>query len=304
MEATETRALPVWVAALALGGLVLTGLYGAGFWLLRDRGPERAALAGPAAWLRARVGPEDTIILAPAYATRARELLGDLNPIAPRDPVQEDLSKSPQVFVFGLFGAAEALRPALAKKGLMLAETEAGEGVVVDRYENPAPERTRFSFDSALRQAKVSLVDGARKIDCKRWSAQGGGRWVCPRDGSWQYVGVEWHRVGDRLRRCLWAHPPKQGSLRIEYFDVPMSGLMVGWGGHTLIAARREVAPVELRVQLGQGPAQSYRFSGEEPRQFRLRTPTVGTATVSFSVSTEDNGSNHFCFEADLRSAP
>jgi hypothetical protein len=39
----------------------------------------------------------------------------------------------------------------------------------------------------------------------------------------------------------------------------------------------------------------------ENWRPIALLTPQTGTATVSFGVSTPDAGTNHFCFDADMR---
>ena len=144
-------------------------------------------------------------------------------------------------------------------------------------------------------------------VRCDRWerkNKQGGppGRWVCPKDGDWFYVAPQWHRMGDHLRRCLWAHPPTSGRLSIRFTDVPLDGVLAGRAGHTLFSSDRARAPVMLDVQFGTDVPQRFAFGLEDFfKPFRIQIPTATTATVTFSVSSPDAGANHFCFVADVR---
>jgi hypothetical protein len=298
------------IAALSALCVLATGLYGAAFWIGRDRGPPREAIASAAKIVRGEHRPGDLIFLVPFYATMAREYLGDLHPLAVRDPLAEDFEVHPRAWVFGLFGEAEKLRPAFERAGFALSKSDTSiPGVVVDLWDTRARYEVRYAFLDHLRSAKVHHERDTNKTACAAWSdlnGQGGpfGRWSCPQDSEWFYVAPEWHRMGDHLRFCFWAHPPNQGRLVITFADVPLTGHLYGRAGHTLNSSRNARAPVHLDVQIGELHPQRFTFELEDTdRPFVLQTPQTGTATVSFAVSTPDAGTNHFCFSADMRSA-
>lgn len=302
---------PRALAVLALAGALASGLFGAGFWLTHDAGPPAGAFPAAAEAVRARFEAGDLILLVPFYATRAREHLGDLHPVAPLDPLAEDLEVHPRVFVFGLFGEAERLRPRLVQAGLTLAETVApSPGIVIDVWKNEATVPVAFDFVEHLPRARVWHEKDGTRAPCSEWSPQNGqgramGRWICPYDKEWFYVAPEWHRMGDHLRLCLWAHPPNQGRLVISFPDVPLGGRLVGRGGHTLNASVHAREAIFLDVQVGEALPQRFRFElTDHWRPFQLSAAGSGSSTVTFAVSSPDAGANHFCFAADLRGAP
>jgi hypothetical protein len=294
-----------WIAlVLALG----FGFYGTAFWLLRDRGPPLSAFEMAAAQLREAFEPGDLILLVPAYATRAREYLGDLNPVAARRPLAEDLRRHPRFWIFGLFERGDALRPDLLAAGHELLESRTHSGITVDLYRSAAVERVVFDFASSIKAARVfhQYADG-RLEACDKYSdrtRQGGmaGMWTCPHDGEWFYVAPEWHRMGDVFRVCLWAHPPTDGRLLIRYPGVPLPARLRGFAGHTLNGSLYGRERIDLDVEVDRVGVQRFVFPLEEHwRPFALELPGTGTTTVSFAISTPDAGSNHFCFTADLR---
>lgn len=296
-----------------IGGLALllgvgSGLYGTGFWLSVDPGPPAEAFGPAAALLRAQYQAGDLIVLAPFYATRARELLGDLDVVAPADPLAEDLGPHPRIWVFGLFGAAEALRPRFVQAGFHLEESHGpSPGIVVDRYQNLHPERVSYDFTARLADARVFHEKDGTRVPCNKWERIPGpepqaGKWVCPYDSEWFYVGAEWHYMDFQQRRCLWAHPPNQGRLVVEYPNVPLTGRIYGRAGHTLNGSVRAKAPLDFDVAVGDDPPQ--RFTLALPERWRpigLITPTAQTATVTMAISTSNAGINHFCFDLDVR---
>lgn len=313
MAADHTAAADAWVArpVAVLAGLVLlgTGAYGAGFWLTHDEGPTAAQVEAGAARIRAEHRPGDLILLQPFYATRAREYLGDLHPLAVRDPLAEDFDRHPRVWVLGLFGAGEALRADFraAHFDLVRSDTPA-PGVTVDLYENQDRAEVVYDFRARLKDARVYHENGATRTECAKWldtNQQGGkgyGRWSCPQNSEWFYVAPEWHRMGDHLRLCLWAHPPSQGRLVVQYPNVPLTGQLFGHAGHTLNGSVNARAPIDLDVAIGDAPPQRFTFALEETwRPFSMPTATATTSTVTFAVSTSDAGVNHFCFVADTR---
>ncbi len=298
---------PTVVVALAGLLLVATGLYGIGFWAFHDSGPPPDAFSPAAALIRQHYTSDDLILLAPFYATRAREFLGDLHPLAVRYPLDEDLDVRSRVWIFGLFGAEGDVGSQLESVGYMPAFSHHRDGIAVLRYERPARAEVTYDFVDALPKAKVLHDRGGRRVPCDRWqrrNQQGGppGRWVCPTDGDWFYVAPEWHRMGDHLRWCIWAHPPNEGRLIIRFPEVPVRGVLAGRAGHTLHSSRHARAPVFLDVGWAAEPPQRFSFALEDHfRPFRVAIRTATTATVTFSVSSPDAGVNHFCFTADVR---
>jgi hypothetical protein len=302
------RPQPAILSALSLVALAATGLYGTGFWVLRDRGPspeeiERASLA-----LRKEHQPGDLIFIVPRFATRPREWLGDLHPLTVRDPLLEDFAVHPRAWVFGLFEEAEALRARMQAAGHTLEKTlSVAPGITIDLYRTFADSETTYVFRDRLQFARVHHEKNDTNSACAEWLKQNGqgadaGRWSCPYDKEWFYVAPEWHRMGEQPRPCLWAHPPTQGRLVIEYPGVPMTGLLFGRAGHTLNSRHYAHAPIFLDVTVGNSAPQRFVFELEEHfRPFLVKTATTGTATVTFAVSTPDAGANHFCFDVEMR---
>ncbi|MFO0726557.1 MAG: hypothetical protein U1E65_22415 [Myxococcota bacterium] len=290
----------------------LSGAFGTVFWLRHDGGPPAEVFPEAAAVIRKGYQPGDLILMTPFYATRAREQLGDLNPVAPRNPVAEDFRAYRRVWVFGLFGEGRKLRPGFLGAGLSLEEeAEPVPGITVDRYRVSLPWEVRYDFAQHLKEASVTheYPDGKRE-PCATWTdknGQGGpfGRWACPHDAEWFYVAPEWHYMGDHQRLCVWAHPPSQGRLVVRFPNVPMTGHLYGHAGHTLNSSIYARERIDFDVRVGEAVDQRFEVRLEETwRTIALRTPETGTATVSFAVSTPDAGANHFCFALDMRAPP
>jgi hypothetical protein len=311
-----TEEVPLSAAASSRGFSLLTvavtlvtGAYGASFWVDRPDGPSDHDYEEAGRAIRAAYAPGDRIILAPFYATRLLEAVGDLDVVAPREPLAEDLRAHRHAIVAGLTDAVDALGLALEAAGLeRLARVTHGPALVVARYRVRRPWAVAFDAREALPRASVWYEQADGQIErCGEWSAtngQGGalGRWVCPRDRDWFYVAPEYHRMGDQLRLCLWAHPPSGGRLVVTFGGVPMTGHLFGHAGHTLNGSVYARERVDLDVAIGDGAPQRFAFALDEHwRPFALATPTTGTATVSFAVSSPDPGANHFCFVADTR---
>lgn len=301
-----------WIGR-ALAVVVALGLsvWGALFWLLRDRGPGAEAICRAAAEIRDAYRPGDHILLLPAHATRAREYLGDLQPVAPLRPAAEDFAAHPRTWVLGLFGAAAKAAPALRAAGLEPVEQRDVDGVAVELYRAPAPATVVDDLVGRVDRATVELrLPDGRALPCDRRrprTGQGGRSvsLVCPRDSDWQYVAAEWHRMGDHPRRCLWAHPPNEGELWIHFPDVPLRGELHIRGGHTLHSRSQARAPVELTVAID-GWVERHAFALEDTwRPIRQDLEALDleadTATVSFGVWSSDPGVNHFCFAPDVR---
>jgi hypothetical protein len=307
VRSTVAQPAPRGVAALGLLVALGGGLYGAAFWLTVDEGPSAEAIAEAAKPILDGHRAGDLILVVPHFATRVYEHVGHLGPLAVKAPLREDLDGHQRIWVFGIFGDGEPLVDALTARGLELAErftTPAGTTVAL--LNNPGANTIRYDFLARLRDAKVFHEKNGTRTACSEWtSGRGGaGRWQCPYDKDWFYVAPEYHLMGDHSRLCLWAHPPGEGRLIVEYPRVPLAGRLYGRAGHTLNGSLNARAPIDLDVAFDGGPPQRFVFELEDYFEpFYVRTATAGTATVSFAISTVDAGVNHFCFTADIRTA-
>jgi hypothetical protein len=293
---------------LSLAALVASGAYGSYFWIARDRGAPAESFAPAAEHLRAKYREGDAIFLYPFYATRGREYLGDLNPLAVRDPLAEDLDVHPRVWVLAQYGEGVALREKFSAAGLKLLESTGQKGITVDLYETGARRKTTYRFRDHFKKASVYHEKDGTNTPCVSWSetnGQGGalgGKWTCPYDQEWFYVAPEWHRMGETPRLCFWAHPPSQGRLVVRFPNVPLSGHLYGRAGHTLNGSVHARAPIHFDVEVQPEPSQRFTFELTDYFEpFMMRTPSTGTATVTFAVSTPDAGTNHFCFDVEMR---
>lgn len=311
LSSASAARVPAWAAWLALVLAALFSLQGALFWLFRDRGPTHEAHVRAGDWLRARFAPGDVIFTVPGYATEGHERVGDLHPLAVREPLAEDLGPYRRAWVYALYGEEDATRARFEAAGHEHLEREHFDGVVVDGYRLKGQgEEVMWDGLAALDGAHVRHVhaDGRVEACAQRRPHMRGGlegdRWVCPHDGDWFYVGPEHHYMGETVRTCLWAHPPAEGRLEISYSDVPAGSSLAVWGGHTLNASRRAHAPVELDVRVGPKTHQTFIFDlADTWREVRLPLTSTRSATVTFAVSSSDNGANHFCFAPSVRAS-
>lgn len=289
----------------------LFGLQGVGYWALRSRGPDADEHRAASARLRAeRAGRDEPIFLLPDYATEARTWLGDLDTRAVRHPELEDLEPYDAIWLYALDDAAAPSVDRLQRAGHTATSIQMGDVELV-RVELSGPRaRVRWSATASIARARVEHEHPGRANEaCRRWQAEpGGGRWVCPHDGDWFYVGAEWHRMGERPRWCLWAHPPSEGRVWVHFEGVPRGTSLVGHGGHTLNSSRHAHAEVNLDVRIDEGPEQRFVFELEDTwRPYRMKVPVATSSRgadrmdLSFAISSPHNGANHFCFEADVR---
>jgi len=289
---------PTVLATLVACGF---GLYGGAFFLLQPRGPEPHVVEAAARRIAEGAGAEDLVLLLPAYAQAPRRWLGHLNPVAPERPELEDLEVAERVWVFGQFGAGAPFAQALAERGWSRETLWDEGGVQVYALDNPDPWTPVWTLDDdRLAEARLEHLFRGEPEPCARRGP--GPKLGCKRESDWLYVAPEWHRMGDHLRRCLWAHPPGEGALRLTAGGLPPSGVLRVQGGHTLQSRTRARAPVMLNVQFEGGGGGELEFALEDTwRPYRIPVPPTATGTVSFTVWSPDAGANHFCFVADVR---
>jgi hypothetical protein len=184
--------------------------------------------------------------------------------------------------------------------------------------ENPAPVRPKFRFIEhvALSALSVSIIAGDRETPCPftdRAPVTAGGlhghvtfpreRFRCP-GGEASFVGVT--VIDDQKylpRRCIWAHPPARGSLRLRFAGVPLGTKIRGWAGLSYFLFRDGTGqPVTISFQAGAQKLGEHQHRDEWGfRAFTLATPGSGDRTVDVDVivSAESAPNRDFCFVAE-----
>ena len=152
-----------------------------------------------------------------------------------------------------------------------------------------------------LGHAKVEIDRGGVKTPCK---SSGAGKHQCSAP-SWNYVGPSSQRVGDALRRCIWAHPVDRGTLRITFSKQRLGRAIFGHHGLTDAAVRSfsNGAPVTLKLLVDGKVVVTERQAnvrGWNTFRYDTHVRRGKMATIGFEISTSHAGGRHFCFDAVL----
>jgi len=189
---------------------------------------------------------------------------------------------------------------------------------VLRRVANPDHKPVAFDFVDALSPDRVEVwLPGNTRC---RWNSRApvltgglGGhptfpkrRFVC---GGGPFFNVGVTVIADqhwRARRCLWAHPPRRGELRIRYAKVPLGQTILGHGGlYWIIERERRGAPITLVVRVdGDEVGRTTHNDGDGWAAFEMSLGDHGgkrEATVEFAMSSTNHRHRHFCFEARSR---
>ena len=293
-----------------LAGLCELGAHG----YFARRAPSFAAWSVVDAPVRRLRQPGDLVVVAPRWAEpMARRVLGDeLMPVA--DLARPDASRYRTALELSILGQRA---PELA--GWRELGRETVGKFELRRLENPQPLPVSFDFVDALGPERTSVLIGEQATPCP-WADHApvlagglGGhptfpahRFQCPL-GEFFNVGVTVIADQDFLpRRCIWAHPPARGELRIRYRDVHLGEVIAGHGGmYWIIERELSGAPIQLTVRVdGDAVGEVVHQDGQGWASFELglgahaRAPG---AEVEFAVSSPDYRNRHFCFEAHTR---
>jgi hypothetical protein len=270
---------------------------------------EWASLREPVAGLR-QAG--ELVVVAPRWADPlARQALGDaLMPL--RDVARPDESGYARAIEISALGQ----RAPELQGWRTVAESKRGR-FTLRTLENPAPERVVFDFTDHVSPEHLSVFEGAKTC---AWNPRapvsngnlGGNptfpaqRFMCPA-GEWFFAGVtvidDQHEY--RPRRCIWAHPPPGGPLRLRFANVPLGKKIRGYGGMPWMIFRDSVGapPVELEVRVGGQSIGTYVHRDEQGwAPFSFDTGREGqSAEVEIEVRSSTVKDRHFCFQADSR---
>jgi hypothetical protein len=303
---SRIRYLWFLVPALAVGELVAHGAFAR----RAPRVEEWRELSEPVRRLKR---PNDLLVVAPLWAEPvARHALGD----APF-PLDQVARADASSFARALEISAVGARAEETRSWAVVAEERAGR-FTLRVLENPAPVMPRYRFIDHVRPEtlEVAVVASEQEAPCAftaRAPVSAGGlhghatfpreRFRCP-GGEASFVGVT--VIDDEKylpRRCIWAHPPDRGELRLRFRGVPLGARIRGWAGLSYFLFRDGVGdPVTIGFHAQGRSFGEHRHRDEWGfRAFTLPTPGVSgtTADVEISVRAENAANRHFCFVAE-----
>ena len=257
--------------------------------------------------------PEDLLVIAPPWAEPvARHALGD-GPFPLEQVARADASSYARAVEISALGD----RTDETRNWRVVSEEPRGR-FTLRVLANPAPVTPKYRFleHVAPESLEVAVLAGERELPCPftdRAPATAGGlhghatfpreRYRCP-GGEASFVGVT--VIDDQKyepRRCLWAHPPETGVLRLRFRAVPLGARLRAWAGLSYFLFRDGVGdPVTIAFFADGKPLGQHQHRDEWGfRAFSFETPGVSgkTADVDVVVSADSAHSRDFCFAAE-----
>jgi hypothetical protein len=257
--------------------------------------------------------PADLLVVAPAWAEPiARHALGD----APF-PLDQLARADASSFARALEVSALGARAEETRTWRVVSEEEQGR-FTLRVLENPALVKPRYRFiDHVLpEKLSVALVMDERETPCN-WNPRArvstGGlhghvafpreRFQCP-GGESSFVGATVIDDQEYLpRRCIWAHPPPRGALRLRFSGVPLGRTIRAWAGLSYFLFRDGLGqPVSIAFRTGERLLGEHRHRDEWGfRAFSFSTPDVANTMddVEVFVRAEGAPNRDFCFVAE-----
>lgn len=269
------------------------------------------AIVEPVRQLRA---PEDLVVVAPRWAEPlARQALGD--EVMPWvDQARSDLRRYRSAVEISILDQRSA-----ELEGWRERQRRQLGPWLLRRLDNPSFVPLTVDFVERVNPEQLQATIGPTSAPCSyrthapvRAGGLGGHptfpaeRFICP-GGSFFNVGVTVIADEDfRPRRCIWAHPPRQGALRLLFRDVPLGRVIAGHGGmYWIIERTRSGAPIELEVTVDGEPLGTVvHRDGDGWADFELPLGShagAASADVEFAVRSAHHRHRHFCFEAYSR---
>ena len=258
--------------------------------------------------------PNDIVVVAPAWAEPiARHAFGDA--AFPLDQIaRADASSYARALEVSALGArAEETR------AWRVASEERRGRFTLRVLENPAPVTPKYRFIDHVSASDLTvvIVTDDRETPCPfsdRAQVTAGGlhghvtfpreRFRCP-GGESSFVGVTVIDDQEYLpRRCIWAHPPERGALRLRFANVPLGRSLRAWAGLSYFLFRDGLGePVTIAFHGGGRSLGEHRHRDEWGfRAFSFATPDVfgRTGDVDVLVRAESAPNRDFCFVAEI----
>lgn len=298
----------LWLLVPALG----VGELAAQYWVsTRAPGPvEWRAVAESVAALKR---PGEPVVVAPEWAEPlARYAFGDgVFPLA-------ELARADDRTVPRVLEVAEGNARTERYRAWPVVSETAHDGFRLRVLSNPGYHAARYRFVDHVnpRELAVAVVVNGVERPCEfndhaRVTAGGlHGQVAFPAErfqcggGDAMFVGVTVIDDQDyEPRRCIWAHPPAAGALRLRFPAVPLGGSLHGFAGLSYFIYRDGVGtPVRLAAASG-GQELGAVTHRDETGWSGFDISTAGlaghTADVEFSVSSADATRRDFCFSAE-----
>lgn len=132
-----------------------------------------------------------------------------------------------------------------------------------------------------------------------------GGGWDCPGHPEWMYVAPRRLQIEGQTELCVWAHPPKAGTLNLDLPPVGTSSV----GSFTKLTVRsalddgavKTVAGATVVTSVVQGGLHLGRLVRSNHRGWVEQTYAIDpTQTIRLSVSAESDGARHHCLSAQV----
>lgn len=280
--------------------------------LSRQRAPEAAEWKDSAALVDRLWRPGSLVVVAPRWAEPlARFALGERMPL--RDVARSDDSGYSEAVELSILGEAA---PELA--GWKETATASQGPFRVRRLASPRPSTVLYralehadprtlgveSSNGGLTE-DCAFVEGARVTS----GGLGGGvtapsaRFQCPGDAR-LFVGVTAIDGPDyRPRLCLHARPPRTGSLRLRFHDVPLGTTLVGYAGSSYLLGRASAGVVSVALRAGDASAVDRFRDADGFRRFELDTAAQAgrTSDVAFEITAQNGRDADFCITWETR---
>jgi hypothetical protein len=267
-------------------------------------------LSGPVRRLKR---PADLLVVAPEWAEPiARHALGD-GPF----PLDQIARADASSFVRAVEVSALGARAEETRAWPVASEEKQGR-FTLRVLENPAPVTPKYRFIEhvAPPALSVSIVTDERETPCTftdRATVSTGGlhghvafpreRFRCP-GGESSFVGVT--VIDDQKylpRRCIWAHPPGRGSLRLRFAGVTLGSKIRAWAGLSYFLFRDGLGePVTIAFHADGRSLGEHQHRDEWGfRAFSLATGDLANRTVDVDVivRAESAPNRDFCFVAE-----
>ncbi len=116
-----------------------------------------------------------------------------------------------------------------------------------------------------------------------------------PKTGSWEFP--ESVKPGRVEEACLWVHPVNDGSLRLDFPDVPLGGHLQGFFFAPTTAAKRVKIKADVLVDDRRVERLKPALKAGGVWEFDVALPGAGEGTLSVVIHQLARGKNHLCFD-------
>jgi len=161
-------------------------------------------------------------------------------------------------------------------------------------YALPSADSGQFFASDDVASAQVYYFNGSEVKPCIL--SKDAGIWRCS-DYDWNFVAATSRGMDGVLKKCVWAHPITNKTLRIIFTGVQTGSRIAGFFGLDDSAPIENPGAVSFSVIIDGTSA--YRGSAVTPGVHEFDIPTSsGKKDIEFSISTDNDKRRHFCFDA------